>query len=539
MRNPILILAAVACAFAQTGSRVEGRLVDASTGEPVRKGWVTLRPANGQGTGYTAVSDSNGTFVLEGVEPGRYALSVEHSSYLKLNQSRAVTVTGGQTQSAGRIALHSQSVISGRVTDEDGDPFPSGVQVQVSRWQWDFQTGQRTLTQIKQTTPDDQGNFRIAGLAPGLYYLSGYGSRTSAAFDDRTVVRTGEAYGLTYYPSSPTPNGASPVEAPGGGEVRGVNLRLRKSHVARIRGTVRDAATGGPVNQVALVLIAQGTYPTRPVTNDAVSVVQNGVFEFARVTPGNYTILTGDTTGTGKPVGRYDLSVGDSNVENVLLELNAGATVEGHFKMENGDPLPANVSFAVRAADATRVRMTARADGKEGVLHLSGLLPGRYWIDTAGRLSPETYVKSIRLGDVDVTYKPVDIANGVAPPLEILLSGKAGTLTGPVRNEKSEPVSAAQVVLAPASADLADVQRLTQLFSSGADGQFRAGSLAPGDYLILAAEQGDAGQLRDPQVRAALASHGVRVTVQEGSRLNSDIPVISAQALSEALAKLP
>ncbi|HEY1760329.1 MAG TPA: carboxypeptidase-like regulatory domain-containing protein [Bryobacteraceae bacterium] len=539
MRTIFVLLAFAQTIFAQTpaaaSGRVEGQLIDAGTGEGIRKGWVTLR---GGTAGYTAISDSNGNFVFEDVDPGRYSLTAEHSAYLRSSGAGQITVAAGEIVKAPRMALTAQAVISGKVTDEGGDPLPGGVQVQVSRWRWDSQTGVRTLTQVKQTGADDQGNFRLSGLPSGTYFLSAYGGRTTAAFDDRTVMRGSQAYTTTYYPGVSAPDSATPIVVAAGSEMANMNLNLRKVSVSRIRGTARDIGSGEMGNQIALHLIPQGAYPVSPVTNDAVAVVQNGVFEFPRVTAGSYIILAPDNPASGHLVGRYDLSVAQADVNGILFPLGPGAAIEGHFKMDSGEGAPAGIGFGLRSADGAGVHVDSRPDGKDASPRASGIPPGRYWVDVrTGPNSANAYVKSIHFGEADATLKPIEIVGGAQPALDVLISSNGGTVSGTIRNEKGDTAAAAQVILAPASRELGDVQRLVKS-AAASQGTFRFAGIAPGDYLVLGLEGGDAGALRDPAFREAIADRGVKVTVREGSMVAIEVPVIPENVGAAALAKL-
>src|SRR5437016_4473318 len=102
----IVAFAVVACAQApsERPGRVEGQLVDESSGQGIRKGWLTLRATAANRTGYTAVSDSRGNFAFEAIEPGRYTLSAEHASYLR-SAAKQITVAPGETLKAARITL--------------------------------------------------------------------------------------------------------------------------------------------------------------------------------------------------------------------------------------------------------------------------------------------------------------------------------------------------------------------------------------------------------------------------------------------------
>src|ERR1700683_4738361 len=83
---------------AAASARVEGQLVDAATGEGIRKGWLTLRAADARTAGYTTISDSNGNFVFEDVDPGRYSLVAEHAAYLRATNVRGqITAAAGET----------------------------------------------------------------------------------------------------------------------------------------------------------------------------------------------------------------------------------------------------------------------------------------------------------------------------------------------------------------------------------------------------------------------------------------------------------
>jgi hypothetical protein len=357
------------------------------------------------------------------------------------------------------------------------------------------------------------------------------------------VMRGSEAYATTYYPGASAPDGATPITVAAGTETANMNLNLRRVCVSRIRGTARDISSGEPVNQIALHLVPQGAYPVSPVTNDAVAVVQNGAFEFPRVTAGNYIIVAPDNAGSARLVGRYDVAVAEADINGILIPLSTGAMVEAHFKMDSGEPAPAGVGFSLRSADGAGLNVASRPDAADVTPHASGIPPGRYWVDVRGdpradRGVNNTYVKSIHFGQADATLKPVDVGSGAQPVLEVLISPNGGTVAGTVRNDKGDAVAASQVVLAPVSLDLGGVQRLIKSVV-GSPAAFSFSGVAPGDYLVLALQGGDAGALRDPAFREAIADQGVKVTVEEGSKLSVDVPLIPESAGAAALAKLP
>jgi hypothetical protein len=221
------------------------------------------------------------------------------------------------------------------------------------------------------------------------------------------------------------------------------------------------------------------------------------------------------------------------------LSVGPGATIESHFKMESDEPVAAGAGFTLVSADDAGVSLTARSDGKDAPLRITAIPPGRYWADVrTDNRSPSDYVKSIRFGEADATAKPIEILSGSLPPLEVLISSNGGTVSGTVRNEKGDPAAATQVIIAPVSPLLGAVRRLVKGIAAG-QGSFRFTGVAPGDYLLLALEGGDIGALRDPDFRAAIADKGVKVTVQEGSTLTLDVPLISQKTAVGVMEKLP
>src|ERR1700722_3244276 len=95
MRSAALLLLWVLNAPAQTDkpkelSRIEGRVVNSVTGEPVRKAAVTLvyvGSAPGRNDwlrNYSTVSDSKGSFAIADIESGKYRLQARRNGFLDL-----------------------------------------------------------------------------------------------------------------------------------------------------------------------------------------------------------------------------------------------------------------------------------------------------------------------------------------------------------------------------------------------------------------------------------------------------------------------
>src|SRR6185503_2941911 len=141
---------------------------------------------------------------------------------------------------------------------------------------------------------DDQGNFRIGNLSPGRYYLSadprGNGGliglqqerpgRNAAAPQANNVT--------TFYPNALDAKSAAPVDVAAGGEIRGIEIRIRKERTYSIRGKAMDTTIGAPAaNAYVLVVPPDSTATVGPAALSNVSrTTADGSFEIRNLLPG-------------------------------------------------------------------------------------------------------------------------------------------------------------------------------------------------------------------------------------------------------------
>src|SRR5689334_5078247 len=214
--------------------RVEGKAVNTVNGEPVRKASVTLLSRKGaKGTSYIAQTDSNGHFQIDGVEPAEYGINAEHAGFLVRPPGAEgaplppVKVERDQAVPEVTIPMMPLGVVTGRVTDEDGDPARG---VQVRAMQYGFNSGKRTLRNSSQVTSTDKGEFRLFGLRPGTYYLEATPRQVQTyirqAGEPVKGPRPPAAYAATFYPNVPDSPHAVPVEVGAGAVLRGIDIRL-------------------------------------------------------------------------------------------------------------------------------------------------------------------------------------------------------------------------------------------------------------------------------------------------------------------------
>src|SRR5579872_4000961 len=176
MRIAALLLMAVfiPCASAQNAENtlkqcsVQGTVVDAKTGQPLKGAEVSLRtlsPGN-RGESTSSVSDSEGHFAFDSLVPGRYQLSASRNGYLSHNRRTGalradlVSLSPGQHADDIILRLIPSAVISGRVTSEGDEPM-AGVMVQAMKYS--YHEDRRQLVGFGNASTNDRGEYRIWG----------------------------------------------------------------------------------------------------------------------------------------------------------------------------------------------------------------------------------------------------------------------------------------------------------------------------------------------------------------------------------------
>ena len=114
-----------------------------------------------------------------------------------------IDVLDGQTVEKIDFSLPRGGVITGRILDEFGDPV---ADVQVGAMRSMYTGGARRLVPAgRMGTTNDIGEFRLASLPPGDYYVSATFRNFNVSPQQETNDRGG--YAPTYYPGTARPVG--------------------------------------------------------------------------------------------------------------------------------------------------------------------------------------------------------------------------------------------------------------------------------------------------------------------------------------------
>lgn len=506
---------------------VTGKVVDAATGAPLRDVKVVFR-AEADGATFTASTGDNGAFEAAPLEPGVYTITATGSGYLVARYGARLgqppppfTLAPGQKATGIDLRLLRPAIISGRVLNADGDPVANQVVSPMLTVYW---SGSKDLISAALATTNDLGEYRLENLSPGSYYLY---SRGASPLPDRSAKPREEEDVATYYPTAAKLQGAVPVEVKPGQILQGINVKLARARTTRISGRVSNLSSQpGPIS---LVLENPNDYG---FGGNRLQAGPKGEFEFRGILPGSYTISANVGSGYDtRHAGRF-VQAGEVPVENVTLTLTDGLEIPGTVTVDGDEQidLPSlrvrlSTPWVISAGDGPSPRVSQ--PDEEGNFKIAGVNPNRY-IAAVNSLPDGWYIKSLRMGMEDVLEGGIDLVNGGAAPLQIVLSAKGSAIAGTVSNSKGAPAAAAIVALVPQEPGRQGKAPFYRSLYTDLSGGFRMKGVPPGEYKLYAWTEVDMWAWVDPEFLKPYAAKAKAVTLREGDALRVELQVIPA-----------
>jgi hypothetical protein len=549
----ILVLAAIAAAQTSAPAKparavIDGVVTKDPGSEPVKKALIELiAESQNDGGNYTAVSGPDGAFHIEGIAPGRYHLFAERSGLLEFDkhharsEGRVLTLVGGQELKDLSIRLQAAAVVRGRVTDEDGEPMPNA---QVSVLRQSFSSGRSRLEQAGAEHTNDLGEYRVANLPAGNYFVSVSpppdfkslieGAANGPLVDPHTIAagQPPTSYQTTYYPGTPDRSQASPVQLHPGDDFP-ANFSLLPTPSLSIRGSVVNL----PPRASASVMLQSRDFNL--VLNGA-ETHKDGSFVIRDVAPGSYTILATVEDSTVPLMARQALQIASSSVDDLRLAPQPGAWIHGRLRVEiKGNSAkfdPSQIFLTLRPSDPEDEVIGGMFLG-EGFFHVAhvaadgsfewkGVPPGNYYVQLAAGGTTDTglFLKSALAGSRDVNESGISVSGGTAV-LDLLASANGAVVDGMAATQKGEAIANAVVVAVPEAHLRARVDRYHKTVTDQS-GHFTLRGLPPGDYTLLAWESVDGDAYYSPEFLRNYEGQGSPLRVIEGDRKSVQLQVI-------------
>ena len=425
---------------------ITGRVLDATTGQPIGGGVVVLREFDSRDQRVVSTSDT-GEFVIVDLPAATFSLHASALGYVgrqygqrhALEDGVPIELRTGETRRQVDVALLPGGTISGRVTTQDGQPLAL-AEVEALRPQ--IESNARVLVPVGRAGSNERGEFRIVGLPPGRYYVAAIDPA-----DDGTADASGQLHwAQTFYPGTSSPTAASRVRLASGATLTAIDFPLLGVSYVRVRGRLvnpdnSELATG------SVIMSPESDEGLGLGTAQATVVRPDGTFEFANVSPGDYRLRASARTTRPGPAlfTSFQLEVQDVDISNTVLFLNRGANLFGQVEIASSAtrPQPVLTDLWVSAP---------MADGSMG----SGLTRSQVLGNGSFSLATPEGNRVVRLEGLpdrwsleavfyqgrDVIDVPFDLRSGEERArIRLVLTDRASRLVGVVQDEDGNAIT--------------------------------------------------------------------------------------------------
>jgi len=473
---------------------LSGTVLNSVTGEPIRRAVVQVSGQNGR----IALTDAGGHFVLEGLAEGDVHLAAVKPGFFPevLNTPLA---RARKDAPAVVLRLTPSAVISGRVSTKEERPL-EGFQVRVFSRQND--AGRLVWAdQPSQGRTNEEGEFRLAGLPAGTYYVAVDQSQGTILGQKGVLNAREQVFPRMFYPGVSQMSAAAPIEVAPGEEAT-ANFSLSAEPVYVVSGSVSGQTAG-----VATLTLE------RKAGDDAdfkqTLTIQSGKFE-AKVPAGSYGV-SGQTM-DGKDLVTPGAVVIRADEANLELPLSPAVVIPVDVVKEQGGAGTERRVATPGDIPGLIVELDPVSEFQRGVNVWNGQAGGFPGIRAGTyRLEVQTpagwWVKSAQSGGVDLLSEELTVVEGEHPgPIEVRVRDGAGTVSGTV-TPAADPLQVLVLLVQP-HGNKGFVRAAAVI-----EGTFSLEGVAPGDYAILALEGAEGLEYADPEVLEPYLSEAEPISV--------------------------
>ena len=526
---------------------IKGQVRAEGSGTPVRRAQVRAMSMDGRGGGVTS-TDNQGSFEIRDLAAGRYSITANKGGYVmgQFGQRRPgepgtpIELADGQTAEKVNFVLSRGGVISGRIVDDGGEPV-AGTMVTAMRFQ--FIGGTRRLVPSGgggmggSDTTDDQGVYRLYGLPPGDYFVSANNRNMGFMSGPELSNTEQDGFAPTYFPGTASVGDATRITMKPGQEVS-APFALVVARMAKIRGRVLNSR-GEPIGRTMLMLVPGDDVfggMAFSTANNAM-VGPDGVFQFTNVAPGRYNLNVRpmNMPGQTSEFATMPLTVGNEDIDGLLITTSVGATARGVIMTDDGSPPPFRFDQVQVFASSIEPSNQMMGGGMPRVnedysFELTNLFDRRILRGSVGIVGGSLgwQLKAVMYDGQDVTDSGVDFAPGrTYEGLQVIFTQSVTDLSGLVTDDRNRPVLDATVVIFPADRGKWGYQ--TRYIRSGrpdTNGRYSIKNLPPfGDYLAIAVRNLESGQATDPEFLTRAREEAKAFSLNEAETKAVDIKV--------------
>ena len=507
---------------------IKGKVVAADSGKPIRRVQISLSSPDFSESRSISTT-AQGVFEFKDLPAGRYSLSATRSGYLRLQYGqrrpgepgRPIQLIDAQRITNADFALPRSGSITGRITDELGDPLGD---VSIFPAQWKYFRGKRRMVPVSGGGPfnrtDETGQFRITGLEPGEYFVLAT-SRTTWTVDDHPDEKIG--FLPTYSGGTANPMEAQRIKLAMGQEASAGDFAMVPGRVATISGTA-TYSSGLPIAGESINMVQEFAGPgsSSSFGMQGAKVNPDGSFLIKNVAPGEYRLSVrgpGDKDHPAEGV-TMTVSVTGEDLTGIVLAGGSGGSLAGRVVSDTGEAVPSPASSRMRVfatpVDPTSTYTSFDNDNGRVKDDWSFELTNVYGLNklSINPMPTGWAVRRIEYDGKDYADVPVDLHGGQKlDGVTIVLSKSLPRINGTLLDERGQPAEATALIFPEDSARWAENSRLVRTTRPDAAGTFELRNVIPGDYLAVALDYVRDGDWADPEFLEKLRADGKRVQV--------------------------
>jgi hypothetical protein len=507
--------------------RLSGTITDAQSGVAIQGVRVSVGSPSLDAPRQTT-TDRAGRYEIALLPVGTFTVSARADTYVdsgfafrRLDRTQgSIALSDQQHQDNVDIRLTRAGSISGRIFDDEGAPV-GGAAVNVLRPHFD--EGQRLLATLGTTRTDTDGQFRVAGLGPGDYYVT--------VFEPDPTVTTAvvATHSPTYYPGSADAAGARRIRVTVAAEVVDINFVVTRVPWTRIRGEAKRA-DNDPLRFAAIIMQPNDPEGLSAGPQLGARWQPDGSFTFEQVPPGEYIIRALGEIDEDEPLlfASLPLTVEGRHITGIVLTLTRGATLAGRVRFASrGSAAPDVTQLRLYAPlqDGTKFGGEPKGQmGSDGRFSLIGVDAGARLIRALNVPAPWSLQRVTQRGR-DITDTPIIIQQGQKlQDVELVFTDSAPTVSGVVRSPSGRAIVDGLVVAFPVDRSL---WRATSRHIGSArtdwQGHYAIGPLPPGQYLIVSVSEYDEADLFERETLDQLSRKATSLTLSTSQKRVLDL----------------
>jgi 5-hydroxyisourate hydrolase-like protein (transthyretin family) len=516
-------------------NQIAGTVVSAISGAPLAEARVSIVDVKDEKKQRSMLTGEDGRFAFTQVPAGKYSLEAskrgfEAGAYDQHDEYATAIVTGAGLDTENlTLRLQPSAFLSGRVLDEAGDPVRGAS---VTLYRQDHNLGISRILRVGNDETDDLGGYEFASLAPGTYFVSASATPWYAIHSTQSNQAEGSteapadpsldvAYQATYYQDVTEPDAALPIPLRGGDHL---DVALHFTPVPALH--LRFHTTGTPENGYQIPNLLKPTLDGNDfVQTDGAQMISPGEWEISGVAPGKYVVRVPpqDTASANWSEMQMDFTANGEEMDTSQAE--PAGEVSARITVDGGGSAPADLSVELLSAKGQPV--AGVGINKQGVAELRNVTPGEYNVLAVG--ANKAYaVLAVSSQGRPTSGRTITVTAGSAIKATITIASSSVNVEG-FAEKNGKPTAGVMVVLVPRHPE--SNRELFRRDQTDLDGSFVLRNVAPGDYTVVAIENGWALDWSEPAIIGYYAPHGQAVTVaagKEGSqRLSSRVQVQS------------